>query len=272
MVRPAQLGRLVGITARSATRWLHASAAASAAALPALAAPSAGPCGVPTSPERPSSQLLPHGNGLTPQQAFAAHSLAAEGSAPAAGDVDEVVARLREHLEAMFSPGPPPAGMCAVPLAAPAAAPASVPATTLRSSAQAVAARLTKPTAPEVPLTLEAALQPSHQARLLVEAHPPYRLSWANPAWGELAGLDWHEVEGQPCLEVVAASLARAEGAPAGLVDALSTHARGSAIVELLQDGVPLPVRVTCTPLLDRSGHSTRMLLVFAPIHTSISA
>lgn len=311
-MRPAQLGRLVGTTARSATaRWLHASAAASAAALPALAAPAAGPCGVPTSPERPGSQLQPRTNGLmTPQQAFAAHSLAAEGSAPSAGDVDEVVARLREHLELMFSPVAPPSGMCASPHAAPAAAPAAVPAATLRSSAQAVAARLTKPTAADVPLTLEAALQPSHQARqvhaagpwgfvavqlrasslwarplvfaskagwgllsylgspacpatalqrslpaqqltrwrplpwlppppcrLLVESHPPYRLSWANPAWEQLAGLDWGEVEGQPCLEVVAGSLARSEGAPAGLVDALAAHARGSATVEVLQVG-----------------------------------
>lgn len=76
--------------------------------------------------------------------------------------------------------------------------------------------------------------------RLLVESRPPYRLAWANPAWEELAGLDWHEVVGQPCLDVVAGSLARAEGAPAGLVDALAAHARGGATVELLQ------VRVGC--------------------------
>ncbi|KAL4427787.1 hypothetical protein ABPG75_001876 [Micractinium tetrahymenae] len=262
MMRPAQLGRLAASAARSATsRRLHAAAAAVAAALPALASPTAGPCGVPVSPERPSAQLPSHSNGLTPHQAFAAHSLAAEGSAPTAGEVDEVVARLREHLEAMFSAAAPPAGMCASPgTAAAAAAPAPAPATTLRSSAQAVAARLTKPAAADVPLTL------------VVEANPPYRLSWANAAWEELAGLDWQEVGGQPCLEVVAGSLTGAEGAPAGLVDALAARARGSATVELLQDGVPLPVRVTASPLLERSGSSDRMLLVFAPIQTSVSA
>lgn len=166
MMRPAQLGRLARSLTRSATvRRLNASAAALVAALPALASLTGGPCGVPTSPDSNTGHLQPHSSGLTLQQAFAAHSLAAEGSAPTAGDVDEVVARLREHLEAMFSPVAPPAGMCASPRTAAGAPPAAVPATTLRSSAQAVAARLTKPAAPEVPVTLDAALQPSEQAR-----------------------------------------------------------------------------------------------------------
>lgn len=273
-MRGQQLGRLA--CSAAAARSLRTSGSAAAAAHPALAL--FGSC-LPASPgaDCPPGSLAalnPANAGLTLQQSFAAHSLAQLGggakgvaAAPSGSDgpsspafeINEVTARLREHLEAAFieASSPPPAGMCAPPSSAQLALPMNVGA---RAAAQSVAARLTKHkhAEVEVPHTLEGAMQPSQQARVVVEAQPPFRLAWANPAWEELSGLEWAAVVGEPCLAVV----------PAGrqLADALAAHARISDTLCLSQsDAAPLQVQVTTIPLLARDGFSNRMLLAFTP-------
>ena len=91
---------------------------------------------------------------------------------------------MRAHLDAAFS--------TAAAASAPAAAAAAGSAPRLRDSVRAVAARLSTQVGLRVeegtPWTVDGAMQPSLQARLIVEAAPPYRLSWVNPAFEALSG------------------------------------------------------------------------------------
>lgn len=265
----ARLGGCGRWAAVPAPAQLHATAAALAAALavggPPLPGAAGSDRGSPPSAASAAASLQCYSPGLSPQQAFAAHSLAHMGHgrqdddlAANAAAVDEVAQRLREHLAAAF-------GLDAQQQAA-------APATCTHSahrSAQAVAARLTKqvacPLDPGTPHTLEGALQPSQQPRLVVEAEAPFRLTYANPAWERLVGKDWKAVAGQPCLDVLQGGPVNA-GKLEGVEEALRVHARGCACLEYQgPEHAPLPVRVTATPLIDSDGSSTRMLLVFSP-------
>ncbi|EFN60038.1 expressed protein [Chlorella variabilis] len=287
-MRPMVVGRAARL-ARSARSYTSATKA-TASPLAAVAHSSSPPAAPSSPPAGASLQWC--GAGLSLQQAFDAHSFAQlghHGEVPA-GDADEddeldlqVAAILRQHLEDAFSRGSTAApGMCGPPAAALAVAaeaealqPAVAPpppaaAASLRASTKAVEARLAKPAPAAVPLTLEAALQPSTQARqvaaqrasllvMVVEAEAPHTVAWANVAWEELAGVEWTSVLGQPCLEVVQA--AASEELAEGLAEALQQRARGSAV--LCYGGAP--VRVTAAPLLARDGSPPRMLLAFTP-------
>lgn len=178
---------VVGRAARLARSARSYTSATKATASPlAAVAHSSSPPAAPSSPPAGAS-LQWCGAGLSLQQAFDAHSFAQlghHGEVPA-GDADEddeldlqVAAILRQHLEDAFSRGSTAApGMCGPPAAALAVAaeaealqPAVAPpppaaAASLRASTKAVEARLAKPAPAAVPLTLEAALQPSTQAR-----------------------------------------------------------------------------------------------------------
>jgi hypothetical protein len=48
-----------------------------------------------------------------------------------------------------------------------------------------------------IPRTLDAALQPSAQARVVTEARPPFRITHVNAAWEGLCGFTRAEAVGQ---------------------------------------------------------------------------
>lgn len=271
-MRSARALKAAGPRSISATSTAPAAALAVAPTLPASGADRSGPSAATTAASPHSTSI-----GLNLQQAFAAHSLAQLGgdpsghSDPSRTEVDAVAALLRVHVAEMFSLAPaPPAspapGMCATPPQAPHqqhSFPGSS-SSSLRQSTRAVAARLTKqigcPLEAGTPYTLEGAMQPSTQPRLVVDIEPPFTVTWANPAWEALAGLEWGAVEGQPCLDVVQGSAVNA-GRLESLAEAMQDHVRGSTVLEYNATAV----RVTCTPLVSHDGSKSRMLLVFSP-------
>ena len=69
----------------------------------------------------------------------------------------------------------------------------------MRSSVRAVAARMSNLIAmrPDTPYTLEGALQPTMQARVITDIEYPHRICYVNKPWEELCGFSCDEVVGQ---------------------------------------------------------------------------
>lgn len=134
---------------------------------------------------------------------------------PAAPSRNELADVLHGHLEAIFgerSRKPldmSPAAAALMAEAGEAGATSVATAAGLRSSAAAVAARLTRLTSSmSLPCTLEEALAPSSQSLLVVEAEPPHRVLAANSAFEASTGHRSVEMQGQPALLLLQVSTA----------------------------------------------------------------
>eukprot|EP00887_Chlorella_sp_A99_P003142 scaffold9.g3142.t1 len=204
----------------------------------------------------------------------AASTQAERASGP--GSHGEIDWMLRRHLAAIFgeeagaagaSASMSPAASRSTGLPCPAVAPPTTPppgaSISLRNSTAACAARMTKRAAaagePLAPSTLSAALEPSSQSRMVVEALPPHRVVWSNDAWQHVVG---PVREGHPALPQLQARAGN-RAALRDLGRSMETQARGAASLVLRGPGeLPLPAQLAVNPLAGPDGATSHLLLV----------
>jgi len=141
----------------------------------------------------------------------------------------------------------------------------------LRSGTAALAARITNSVDctldPETPRYLASAMEDasSPQCRLIVNAHPPFRVVHASPAWESLTGIRREHTEGRPAFSVLlSAQSTRMEGIDS-LMESLHLHCRGCATVTCRassESASPFLAKLTVSPLIDAYGDISHMLCV----------
>jgi len=140
-----------------------------------------------------------------------------------------------------------------------------------RSGTASIATRLAKSVEchlePGTPRYLSGATEvPTPQARVVVDARPPFRISWASAPWQALAGMELTAVEGRPALAVLLGVQSR-QADVSSLEEAMVGRQRGCAtIVCRSANRTGFPARVTVSPLMDSACDVTHMLCVVRPL------
>lgn len=101
-----------------------------------------------------------------------------------------------------------------------------------------------------VPKTLQDALLPSNQARVITEASAPFRISHVNSAWEKMCGYSNNECRGES-LSIIQGPETDMSAITALMNQLLHGEACGLEIVNYKKDGTPFRNRLNVAPLRD---------------------
>jgi len=102
-------------------------------------------------------------------------------------------------------------------------------------------------------MSLEEAFLPSHQARVITESQPPYRITYVNDAWCSLCGFERDEVLGQT-LSIIQGPATDREALKDVMTRLGEWKESASIVLNYRKDGSPFVNHLQVCPLNDHSG------------------
>lgn len=129
-----------------------------------------------------------------------------------------------------------------------------------RMQAEAVSLRKTIKLSSRTPFTLEGAMMPCSEARVITEVTPPFRISYVNDVWEDMCGWKADEVLGRPGFDFMQGPMTDQRKLQE-IRHCVSLQGRANLkLINYHKSGTPFLNELQITPLLGNNGQVTHLL------------